>query len=289
MAISDLKFNKKYRITLEDQSSLERKINFSARLPVLWLLLIAITVLAGAFGMFILASTPMKNYLPGYLKESERTATEEQHMRLDSLVRVYEVNEAYISGILSALNPSEVSARDQMQKKNTHLSIDSLPEASEEERKFMENIRERDKYNIKYVSPAAAQTMNFGPISKGAIITEETKDQYPADIIVATGAPITSVAEGKVISVASSPKASGAYEVIIQHPKGFLSKTGRLMNLTVKPGDRLAAGQVIALSSARDGVKPNHISFELWHDGDPLIPADYISSAHDSSARFNSK
>ena len=271
-----MRLNKKYRITLEDEASLEKKVNFSARFPVFILLIIAFTIIAGAFGIFILASTPMKNHLPGYLKESERTATEEQHLRLDSLAKIYEVNEAYINGILNALNPKEIGAETRMEKKYTPLSADSLLPASDVEKEFMERIRERDKYNIVYTSPVAAQSLMFGAPGKGAIVSHDYTDKYQARILLPAGSPITAVAEGKVISMASSPKTSGGYEVIIQHPKGFLSKTSRLSNLIVRPGDHVAAGQIIASGAVKDGMKDNFIIFELWHDGDPLIPSQYL-------------
>lgn len=273
-----LKLNKKYRITLEDESSLEKRIDISTTTYWLLIVLIGIAVVAGAFGMFILAYTPMKSYLPGYLKESERTATEEQHIRLDSLSKVYEINEAYISSILNALNPSEKeNIGTLIDHKPTPLSLDSLISASEEEKKFMENIRERDKYNITYTSPAAAQTMMFQSVNKSAVISDNSKNKYQVEIILPIGAPISTIADGKVISIASSPKVSGGYEVIIQHPKGFLSKTSRLSNLMVKPGDRVSAGQIIAGGTSSYGQKENLITFELWHDGDPLIPSQYIN------------
>lgn len=273
-----MRFDKKYRITLEDESSLEKKFNLSARLPWLILLLIGLVAIAGAFGIFVLASTPMKNYLPGYLRKSERTATEEQHLRLDSLVRVYEVNEAYITGILNSLNPPEQSYPGNRSEYSPNpLSADSLLHASEVEKKFMERIRERDKYNISYASPAAAQTMMFGSVNKSAVITESSKDKYQAEIILPKGEPVSSIADGKVISIASSPKYSGGYDVIIQHPKGFLSKSSRLSNLMVKPGDRVSAGQIIAGGTSTEGMKDNHMIFELWHDGDPLIPSNYLN------------
>ena len=278
-----MKLNKKYKITVEDESTLEKRIHFSATFPVLILILIAFIIIAGAFGIFILASTPMKNNLPGYLKESERTATEEQHIRLDSLVKVYEENEAYITGILNALNPPEEAIAPQAQRTPTPLSLDSLIPISEEEKAFMEQIRERDKYNIVFTSPAAAQTMMFGSVNKGAIISEDSKDKYQAEFILPIGGSISTIAEGKVISVTSSPKTSGGYEVIIQHPKGFLSKSSGLSNLTVKPGDRVASGQIIALGTQKPGMKANHMMFELWHDGDPLVPASYINGGISSS------
>lgn len=273
-----MNLNKKYHISIEDESTLEKKINLSAKVSWLILGLLVSVIVFGGFGMFLLAVTPMKNYLPGYLRDSERTATEEQHIRLDSLVRIYEINEAYINGILNALNPPETDdVRIKSEKKLTPLSIDSLMPASDVEKEFMERIRERDKYNISYASPAAAQTMMFGSVNKSAVISESSKEKYQAEIILPVGSPITTIAEGKIISVASSPKASGGYEVIIQHPRGFLSKSSRLVNLMVKPGDRVSAGEIIATETASSGLKDNFMIFELWHDGDPLIPSQYLN------------
>ena len=264
---------------MEDQNSLQKKVNFSAPLSVLTILFIAFIILAGAFGIFILASTPMKTILPGYLKKSERSATEEQHLRLDSLVRVYEINEAYISGILNALNPQDTTGNSNMEKRHTSLMTDSLLPPSEVEKKFMENIRERDKYNINYAAPAAAQTMLFSPVNKAAVQSEGSKHKYVAEFILPLSAPVSAVAEGKVISVASSPRSSGGYEIIIQHPKGFLSKTSRLSNIMVSPGDKVTSGQIIAGGPIKNGMKSNYINFQIWHDGDPILPDIYINGS----------
>lgn len=269
---------RKFRISVEDESTLERRLNFTLSWPLLMLAALGIIVVAGLIGIFIFASTPLKNHLPGYLKDSERAATEEQHLRLDSLNHIYEVNEAYITGILNALNPPDPTEdpRIRSERKQQPLATDSLMPPSLEEQQFMERIRERDKYNIDFASPAAAQTMLFAKVNKAGVISEDSKEKYQAEILLPIGSTVSSVAEGKVISVATSPRAAGGYEVIIQHPKGFLSKSSRLANLTVRPGDRVAAGQIIANGVTANGLKGNRMVFELWHDGDRLIPSRYL-------------
>lgn len=275
-----MRLNKKYRISLEDESSLEKKIQVSARFPVLIFIILIIVVVSAGLGILVFAATPMKNYLPGYLKDSERVDTEEQQLRLDSLIHVYEVNQAYIDGISKILNPVAENKEDSVAEDEavTPLSVDSLMDASEEEREFVENIRERDKYNINYISPAAAYSLMFSSVNKSAVISESSKDKYKAEILLPEGANITAVADGKVISVAHTPRLSDGYEVIIQHPKGFISKSSRLSHLLVTPGDRVASGQIIANGVANPGVKKNYINFELWHDGDPLVPSQYLKN-----------
>lgn len=272
--------NKRYKIIIEDEASLQKKVNFIVSSTIVLVSCFGFLLITVIVGLLIILYTPMKSFLPGYMKESERTATEEQHLRLDSLSKVYEINEAYVTSILNALNPPEVSTSeiyDSIEKKPIPIKLDSLLSISSEERNFMESIRARDKFEIPYNSTAAAQNMTFGSVNPAAIISEDSKNKYQVEILIPSGQPVTTITEGKVISMASSPRYSGTYEIIIQHPKGFLSKTSRLSNLLVKPGDRVSGGQIIALGTAKNGSKNNRVLFELWHDGDPLMPLHYLN------------
>lgn len=70
-----MKTRTRYKLTIEDESRLENVAIFSAS-PLKWALL----VLSGAIcillaGGVLVSVTPARYLLPGYLKESERTAT----------------------------------------------------------------------------------------------------------------------------------------------------------------------------------------------------------------------
>lgn len=271
-----MKLNRKYRIIIEDEATLEKKFNVSAKTHVFLIGALALFISSAVVAVFFLAFSPLRNLLPGYLNKTEREATEEQHLRLDSLLRIYEVNEMYLSGILNALEPTLPDSSILTSNGTEFLPIDSLPSISKEEKEFIETIRERDKYNIAVASQADAETLMFGNINRYAVISEKSKDLYQAEVIIPLGSQVEAVAEGKVISIASSPKTAGGYEVIIQHPKGFLSKSSRLANLLVSAGERVAQGQIIGSTSSKSGRKSETVMFELWHDGNPLKPARYL-------------
>ena len=272
---------RKYRIIIEDETSLEKKVNVSAGIQIFIFIGLGVLIIAVMLCILILTTTPLKSYLPGYLKESERTATEEQHLRLDSLIKVYEVNETYISNILNVLDPKVEEIEHEKPTDSIitlPLSVDSLLPLSDEERTFVEQIRERDKFNISVLSQLDAETLMFGNIAKSAIISNDSENELKAEFIVPDDTPVSAVAEGKVISIASSPKALGGYEVIIQHPKGFLSKTSRLGRLMVSPGEHVAAGEIIGRLNSNSGRISNIVIFELWHDGNPLVPSKYLNT-----------
>lgn len=269
-------FNHRYKVIIEDETTLERKFNLSGRLLVLLGLLSGFLLLVVCVGIFFLAISPMKNLLPGYLKDSERTATEEQHLRLDSLLKVYEANQYYVDNLFKVLNPSDPDTTIFITPApSTPLSADSLLPQSLEEKKFVEKIRERDKYRIQVPYPSAEFLM-FESLNPQAVISDESQDSYIADVIIPYGGAVSAVAEGKVISISSSAKKGGGFEVIIQHPNGFLSKSSRLGPLLISDGDRVTAGQIIAEPSSFRSSKGNLVSFELWHDGNKLIPARYL-------------
>ena len=275
-----MNFHQRYKISVENESTLENKAR--ASLPLYsWVLIgITITITAIIIGALCIILTPLKTYLPGYLKDSERADTEEQHLRLDSLLHVYEINESYISNIFNALNP--VLPDTNLSEKGYIASLfssDSILDTSNEEKLFLEAIRERDKFNISAASPADAETIMFGSVNDMGVISDETKNSFIADIYIPLRGDICAVAEGKVISIASSSP-PGSYEIIIQHPRGFLSKTGRLDHPYVKPGENVIPGQIIAPSNSHNGRNSSRVSFELWHDGDRLIPSRYLNGGN---------
>lgn len=272
-----MNFRHRYKLTFEDETNLENKIKVSWKLPVYLLCIFGLLILILGTSIIILAFSPLRNTLPGYLKESERAATEEQHLRLDSVLLVYEINEAYLNNIYNVLEPVDYENPGIIDKKDaTALTADSLLPVSKEEREFIEYIRERDKYNIASSTGAEKENMIFDFPHSSAIISEATKDSCTADIIIPHDGEVSAIAEGKVISISSSPWTSGGFEVIIQHPKGYLSKSGRLGNPMVRPGDHVSAGQIISSTSSVSGRRKDLITLELWHNGERLIPARYL-------------
>lgn len=237
----------------------------------------SIVILLMAIGIFILGFTPVKTLLPGYLKASERSTTEEQHLRLDSLLTIYDANELFIENLTQILNPE---AFDSVRKPGTEINIalspDSLLPMSQEEKLFAEMMRDREKYNINVIAPLAAESMIFIPVSEKGIITDSTKNNTEAEIILTKGSSVGSIADGKVISIERAPDRNRGNSIIIQHRKGFLSRISHLGNIIVKAGDRVAAGETVALIQDGNSAKANTIILEIWHNGNKLKPNDYI-------------
>ena len=71
-----MKKRSRYKITIEDESRLENLAEYTAT-PLKWSLTgIAVALLLMVCGAAVAFLTPVRTLLPGYLKESERTASE---------------------------------------------------------------------------------------------------------------------------------------------------------------------------------------------------------------------
>ena len=85
------------------------------------------------------------------------------------------------------------------------------------------------------------------------------------DIAVPAGTKVKAIAAGTVIESA----ARGGYGnlVTIDHGQGMISLYGHNSQLDVKVGDRVEAGQTVALSGSTGRSTGPHLHFELWRNG----------------------
>lgn len=271
-----MKTKSRFRITIEDESRLENLISISAP-GYKWLLgALVVFFIAMSLGALIIFLSPARRLLPGYLEESERTATEMQLIRLDSLTNAYEINAAFVTNLQAVLNP-ETRRKDTISHAPDpeHYRHEALLPASPDELRFAAMMRDRDKYNVSIVAPLAAESMMFSPINESSLFSMRSRESIKAEVILPVKSTISSIADGTVIAVSQSVK-NGGCTIIIQHPKGFLSRISRLGTVIVEPGDLVTGGQIIAFSNNGNARNGEIVNLELWHNGDPLVPYEYI-------------
>lgn len=278
----------KYRITVENESRLTNVADFRASVPLL--LALALTAVIAAVGLAALAivASPLKNRLPGYLKESERDATEAATMRLDSLRLAFDRNSEYLANIIAIADTGRVAEQwtDSVTPAAAYAGI-SVRRGHEEEG-FVARLRDSEKYALSVIAPLSAEDMMFFPVSEECVVRPGHDGASAATVIVSPGSPVATVADGTVVDVYYSPHEKG-YTVIVQHARGFMSRYSRLAAALAGAGDRLPGGQVIGL--AHDGISNGYITVDLWQNGVPLPAADFLdplsSDNHHKPSRRN--
>lgn len=229
---------------------------------------------------FIIAFTPLREYIPGYSSSKLKKEATELALKSDSLEQALHKNEAYIASIRKVLTGNVDFA---------HLSKDSIKAgttddlsklnlaASKDEKKLRKEVEQEDKYNLFEQAKPKVQTVLFAPV-KGHITEgySAKNKHYAVDIALAKNTPIKSVANGTVIFADWTP--TNGNVVILRHNDGLLSVYKHCESLSVGQGDAVRTSEVIAIAGSTGEQSTGiHLHFELWKEGYPIDPTQFIA------------
>lgn len=224
----------------------------------------------------IIVLSPIRTLLPGYLKEGQRQENIVNSMRIDSMSTRVSINNAYISNLRSLIDlQADTAIAAAATTQYTPMSPDSLLPASENEKLFVRQFEEEERFNLNVLSPIAAEGISFFPPVSHA--TELPGHEQPKTSIRLTSPPsstVCAVYAGTVID--SYPTRGNRNTIIIQHPNGFVSKYSGVHTPFASTGDKVEKGSVIGITSPRDSGQETGITFELWNKGAALNPREYI-------------
>lgn len=111
--------------------------------------------------------------------------------------------------------------------------------------------------------------------AEGSLITRFGGSSKGVDIAGNAGQPVSAAADGKVVYAGSGLRGYGNL-VIVQHNANFLTAYGHNQSLTVKEGQNVKRGQMIARMGSSDADRTK-LHFEVRKDGKPVNPADYVA------------
>lgn len=269
----------KYRLVILNESTFEEKISFKlSRLNVfvtgslLIVGLIALTILLIAF-------TPLREYIPGYSSTKLKKQATELTYKTDSLVRVLNYTNKYLDNIRMVLRgdiENNQINRDSLfeQFKIDPSTIDLSP--IREDSMLRAEVALEDKYNLFEINKEGEGLVLFSPVN--GTISQEYDAQnkhYAVDIVAQKDTPVKAVAAGTVIF--SEWTTETGYVIIMEHKNGILSVYKHNGSLNKSQGDFVRAGEVIAsVGNTGELTTGPHLHFELWNNGNPENPADYI-------------
>lgn len=228
---------------------------------------------------YIIAFTPLREYIPGYASSKLKKDATELALKSDSLTYALKKNEAYITSIKKVLtgdvdyahlNKDSITAGDAVDESKVNMS------PSAEDKKLRNEVEQEDKYNLFEQAKPKVSLVLFAPV-KGLITeTYSIKNKHFAvDIALAKDTPIKSVANGTVIFADWTP--TNGNVVIIRHNDGIISVYKHCESLTAAQGDIVRTGEVIAIAgSTGEHSTGVHLHFELWKDGYPIDPTQFI-------------
>ena len=270
----------KYRLTIVNENTLEEVAGLHvSKLNGLSVLLCACTVIFLTAAV-IIAFTPLRNYLPGYINSDVRRQIVENALRADSLQQALDRQNRYMMTVRDILSgrvkTDTVASLDSL----TDARAEQLMERSREEEEFRRRYEEEERYNLTAVTGAhdAAGMVFFRPLRAAVAVPFNPADKhFGVDLAAGPRERVMAALDGTVVLAAYI--AGEGRVVMIQHAQNFLTVYRHCGGLMCASGDQVKGGDVIALTQDRkdaDGGSHPFFHFELWHGGVPVDPARYV-------------
>ena len=173
------------------------------------------------------------------------------------------------------IKPDSVATLDSAQMKQ--VAVEYL-EKSKAEKEFIEKFEREEKYNLSTIQAETNQNIYvfFRP-TKGVISSTFNmgEGQYGINIITSPNESVVSVLAGTVVYAAFT--FDFGWVIQVQHEDNYLSIYKNNTRLLKKAGDKVKAGEGIAVTGEKAESKTGtQFYFELWKQGKPVNPEDVI-------------
>lgn len=268
----------KYKLTITNENTLEEIVGIHvSKLNGLSVLLSAVTVIF-LIASLIIAFTPLRNYLPGYMNSEVREQVVLNALRADSIQRMLERQRMYVMNIQDIISGTvkvdSVHSIDSL----TVLRSEELMERTQAEDDFRKQYEENERYNLTTIDNAQAVTgLIFFRPTRGMISSafDANKKHFGIDIAASPNESVLATLDGTVIMATYT--AEMGYVIQVQHSQNLVSVYKHCGSLLKKEGDIVKAGEAIALvGNTGEKTTGPHLHFEIWNRGRALDPAKYI-------------
>lgn len=282
----------KHRFVVMDQNTYKEKLSFQlsginifVTVGISMIVLVVLTTLLIAF-------TPLRELIPGYTSTKLVEQSFKNEQMIDSLIHVLDTQEWMLSNMQDVLEgkqmPGEESVHHQDSAKThqniqyTHSKEDSLL------RKEMETVDKESmgmsRRNSDEVAASGSNTLSslnaqllFTPLKGKVISTYNPRTRhFGVDISGAGTETVKAIYAGTVVF--SSFTVESGYVIVLQHAGNTMSVYKNNNELLKHEGDAVRAGEPISYVGNSDGRSGTpHLHFELWVNGKPVNPLQYIS------------
>ena len=270
----------KYRLVILNDDTFAEK--FAFRLSPLGLIVAigAVTIAMTTLVISLVAFTSLREYIPGYGNVTERKDILELTVKTDSLEQTLKARDWYMKNLVNVFEGKTEGKTDKPAKDTSGKYQKVNVKPSENDIQFRKDV-ENEPASIKFAGSnfkknALANYLFFSPL-KG-LVTESFKvaeEHYGVDVVAKKDALIKSTLDGTVIYSGFTP--ADGHVLQIQHDNNLISIYKHNSSVLKKMGDKVKSGEAIAIiGNSGENSKGPHLHFELWHNGLPINPEEFI-------------
>lgn len=287
--VSYKKLNRTYDFLMSRDDTGRPMLNFKLNLLNLILVIIGIALLLIIITTFIIAFTPLREYIPGYTDTNLNREVYELNLRADSLRREMKKKDIYFENLKKVVEGYDFAADSALASVSIY---EPLPAGVTDTITLKKSVQDsilraeyeaQNQYNLfgkDYLSTTKPNSLvkNFYVPLTGKVMNAFNPDKghFGVDIASEGDKIINATLDGTVVF--SSWSINNGYCIGIQHEDSYFSVYKHNATLLKKEGEYVKAGEAIAiLGKSGEAEAFEHLHFELWHNGLALDPVEYMT------------
>lgn len=279
----------KYRLVFSNEDTLEQRwVVQHITIQKVFVVAVLSAFVLILLTAILIALTPLRVYIPGFTSQRDYKMYRQTAAKIDSLERVIRYNQQYIDNFTTMAKEEVPTVKNMDQDAAATPQVHSSKRNEKLTKQTQDIIRESEKILGRVqksstgatpgIDQAKITNLSIYPPALGAVsaLFNPSENHYGINIRGNSNSTVCSVADGVVILTGFN--AQDSHYIIVQHPGNLLSIYKCNSKLLKKTGDRVYAGTPIAIMG-RSRVSPDkttHLHFELWYNGFPVNPLDYL-------------
>ena len=269
-----------YKIILYNETTLHETTSFRVNMLNMVAYAGALIIVIALLTAILFIYTPLNSFLPKQDDEDMKWALTTNAKRMDSISTVLLQRQEYFSKIRNIMNGRSFDEYDENEDtttierqhadftKSKHDSIVRiLIEEETQQTLALINSSGKEKYKRRnfFMPVHGTLTSKFNPEIK----------HWGIDIAAKEDEPILATLSGTVILATWTIETGNTIQ--IQHDDNLISVYKHNSVLLKNAGDKVQAGDPIAIiGNSGEFTSGTHLHFEIWHDGVPVNPEDYL-------------
>lgn len=275
----------KYRLVLLNEETFEERLSFKLSRLNVFVVVGLLSIILVFITTYIIAFTPLKEYIPGYTDVTLQRRIYELQIRSDSVAFALRSQERYLESLKKVLGGNVPMERDLVVADSTQSSNyrNIKDKRSKDDSLLRAEYESNSKYNLvkqaktQKIQGSSVHNFTFFTPVKGVITSEfdALRKHFGIDIVASRNEIIKSAQDGTVIFAGWTVETG--YVIVIQHPGNIITVYKHNSVLLKKEGNIVRAGESVAIIGETGELSTGpHLHFELWINSIPVNPKDYI-------------
>ena len=283
---TESKLRKKYHVVVYNNDTYEEKANFKFTLLAFLNIVILSSVLLIVLVTYLIAFTPLREYIPGYTDVSLNRRVYEMERRADSMEMVFKQKDLYINNLKRIIMGDDFATDsvNSLLTASSNTNFNNIADKKSKEDSLFRIEYESEtrnnlfKHEIISNIPAEYKLVAFFSPMTGVVTNHFNREEkhFGIDIVADNNSVIKATSDGTVVY--SDWTVDNGYCIGIQHNGNLFSVYKHNAVLLKDDGDFVSAGEPLAIYGNSGSMSTGpHLHFEIWYNGTPLNPEDYIS------------